>query len=134
RRRAARVAHGTDKCTQRAEVGMAEVRHRAARRPGTRTQHADAHLHGDRHAYRRAHRGDTRTDEFRLAHQAGTKSTARDPLAGTAAVEIDLIVAGLLAGPRRGGELFRLAAAELQRQRMLLRVEGQQTLAVTAQD
>src|SRR2546430_5242382 len=46
------------------------------------------------------------------SHQAGAEGAARHALARTAAVEVDLVVARLLAGARRRRQLARLAAAE----------------------
>ena len=67
-------------------------------------------------------------------HQAGAEGAARHALARTAAVEVDLVVAGLLAGARRCRELARLAAAQLQRHRVLFGIERQQSRAVAAHD
>src|SRR2546430_17494862 len=68
------------------------------------------------------------------SHQAGAEGAARHALARTAAVEVDLVVARLLAGARRRRQLARLAAAELQRDRMLLGIEGQQPRTIAVQD
>ena len=75
---------------------------------------ADAVLHRHRQRHRVAHRLDAVGDQRRLGHQAGAERAALHPLARAAAVEVDLVVAPALAEPRAGGELGRLAAAELQ--------------------
>ena len=83
------------------------------------TVDADAMLDGHRDRYRVAHRLDTVGDELRLGHQASPEGAALDALARAAAVEVDLVVAPALAEPGAGGEIGRLAAAELQCERML---------------
>ena len=80
---------------------------------------ADPVLDGDRDRDRVAHRADAVGDERRLGHQAGAERAALDALARAAAVEVDLGVAPALAEPRARREVGRLAAAELQRDRLL---------------
>ena len=120
--------------TQRFEIAVREVRHGAVHFASARVQHANAHLHGHRHAHRRAYRRHALGDPGGLPHQAGAEGAAGHALAGAAAVEVDLIVARLFPGTRRGRELTRLAAAELQCEWVLCRVEGQQPCAVATQD
>jgi hypothetical protein len=82
----------------------------------------------------RPHRGHAFRDQRGLAHEAGAESAARHALARTTAVEVDLVVTGLLAGARGRRQLARRAAAELQRNRMLLRIEREQPRTVPALD
>ena len=77
-------------------------------------------LHG------RFHCADAVGDEIRLAHEAGAERSADDLVARAAAVEIDLVVARIRAGLCRGGEVARVVAAELQGDRMLFGIEGEE--------
>ncbi len=61
-------------------------------------------------------------------HQAGTKAAVLHPVTGAAAVEIDLIVAPLFGDTRALCQLFRVAAPQLQGQRMLVVVVGKKAL------
>jgi len=87
-----------------------------------------------RHRDRRAHRRHALGYACGLQHKAGTKSATRHALARAAAVEIDLVVTRLLSGACRRGELGGITAAQLQRERMLLRIESEQPGAITAHD
>ena len=69
----------------------------------------------------------------RLEHQRRAETAGLDAVARTADVEIDLVVAGRSAEPRRGRELAGIAAAELQRDGMLARIEAQQPVGVAVQ-
>jgi len=73
-------------------------------------------------------------DPIRRLHQAGTERSGMDPIAGTATVEVDFIVARFGADARGRCEQVRIAAAELQCQRSLGRREMQQTRAVAMDD
>ena len=79
----------------------------------------DRHRHGNGVA----HRLDAIGDDRRLRHQARAEAARLHALGRAAAIEIDLVVAPALAESRAGGELAGIAAAELQRERMLGRVE-----------
>src|SRR5690606_15120272 len=94
------------------EPGLASVHHEdPAAGPGHRGDEAlqalvvvlvvdpDAALHGHRHMGRhgRDHGRHAVGHPFRLAHQTGTKGPLLHALAGAAAVEVDLVVAGLRA-------------------------------------
>ncbi len=70
-----------------------------------------------------AHRPHAIGNERRLGHQAGPETPGLHALGRAAAIEIDLVVAPALAKPRSVGELPRVAAAELQRDRVLGRIE-----------
>ena len=85
---------------------------------------ADAALDRHRNVDGRRHRRDAFGDQARLAHQAGAEPAALHPVGRAAAIEIDLVIAELGADPRRLGEPRRIGAAELQRDRMLARVEA----------
>ena len=84
---------------------------------------ADPVLDGDRDRDRVAHRAHAVGDERRLGHQAGAERAALDALARAAAVEVDLGVAPALAEAGARREVGRVAAAELQRHRLLDRIE-----------
>ena len=90
---------------------------------------ADAAFDGDGNVDRRRHRRDAFGDQRRLAHQAGAEAAVLHPVGRAAAIEVDLVVAEIGADARRLGEPRRLRAAELQRDRMLDRVEADQPLA-----
>ena len=94
---------------------------------------ADAAFHRDRNANRRFHRGDAIGDQRRLRHQAGAEAAFLHAVGRTADIEIDLVIAEIGADARRSGKRRRLAAAELQRHRMLERIEAEQARAVAAQ-
>ena len=79
----------------------------------------------DRHRNRNriAHGLDAVRDERGLRHQAGAEAARLHAFGRAAAVEVDLVVAPALAQLRAGGELRGIAAAQLQRQRMLGGIE-----------
>ena len=83
--------------------------------------------HGDGHRAR--HRPNALADQRRLAHQAGAEAPALHAVRRAAAVQVDLIIAEV--GADAGGlrKALRVSAAQLQRERMLERVEPQQSLA-----
>src|SRR5439155_6756539 len=91
---------------------------------------ADAVLDRHRDFHFRSYVGHTRRDQLRLRHQAGAKGAALHALARAADVEVDLVVAVALAELGAAGELIGLAAAELQRDRMLLTAEGEMAVNV----
>ena len=90
---------------------------------------ADAALDRDRHRDRGFHRRDAVGDERRLAHQAGAEAAVLHPVGRAADVEVDLVIAEIRADARRSGEVARIGAAELQRDRMLRRLEAEQARA-----
>ena len=69
------------------------------------------------------HGGDAVADQRRLGHQAGAETALLHALRGTADIEVDLVVAEIGGDARAQGELVRLAAAELKRDRMLGRID-----------
>ena len=66
----------------------------------------------------------------RRAHQAGAERARLHAVGRAADIEVDLAVAERLADARRLGELVRIGAAELQRDRLLERIEAEQPLAL----
>ena len=73
-------------------------------------------------------------DQCRLRHQAGAETAVLHPVRRTSDIEIDFVVAEILADLRRGREIARLRTAELQRHRMFGRVEAEQALAIAMND
>ena len=67
-------------------------------------------------------------------HQARAEPAALHAIARAAAIQIDLVVAELLTDARRARQLLRIAAAELQRHRMLGRMEFEQARSIAADD
>ena len=91
---------------------------------------ARAVLHGDGHIHHVAHGFDAIGHQRWLVHQAGAKGAALHPVAGAAAIEVDLVVAPLHAQAGGGGQIGGLAAAELQGQRVFFGVKAQVALHV----
>src|SRR4051794_16865321 len=85
----------------------------------------DAVLHRHRQSHHLADRPHASRDQRRLGHQTGAEGAALHALARAADVEVDLVVAVALTEPRAMHQVFGLAAAELQRDRMLGRAEGE---------
>ncbi len=82
--------------------------------------HAEPAFHRHRRVRRGGdHRGDTVGDQRRFAHQTGAETPGLHAIRRTSAVEIDFVEAVLGADVRRLREQRRIAAAELQRHRML---------------
>ena len=91
---------------------------------------ADAALDRDRQRHRRPHGGDAVADQCRLRHQAGAEAALLHPVRRAAEIEIDFVVAEVLRDARALRERARIAAAELERHRMLRRIEGEEPRAV----
>ena len=87
---------------------------------------ADAAFDRDRHLGAFAHRRDQVGDKLGLGHQAGAEPPRLHPVRRAADIEIDLVIAELGADARGLGECCRIAAADLQRDRMLGRMELEQ--------
>jgi hypothetical protein len=88
-------------------------------------------LHRDRHRFLKRrngidHRRHAVGDQPRLTHQARTEAPGLDTVGGTADVEVDLVEAGFRTDPRGLRQQRRLAAAKLQRHRVLDRIQRQQ--------
>ena len=95
---------------------------------------ADPALDGDGNFDRALHRRNALGDQRRLRHQAGAEAAVLHPVGRTADIEIDFVVAEILADLRSGGEIARVGTAELQRHRMLARIEAKQPRAVAMDD
>ena len=94
---------------------------------------ADAMFHRHRQRAGILHRLDAVGHQPRLGHQAGAESTAANPVGGAAAVQVDLIEAPLFSQPGTGRQCLRVAAAQLQRQRVFGPVVAQQPRRVAVQ-
>ena len=107
-----------------ATAGFAHGTHKIAHKPVTLMPvDANAVLDCDRHTHHIHHRLDAIGHQGGLGHQARTKRAALHPLGRAAAVQIDFVITPMLAQPGALGEIGRLAAAKLQRHRMLLGIE-----------
>ena len=95
---------------------------------------ADPALDRDRNAHCALHGIDAFSDQRRLRHQAGAETAVLHPVRRTADIEIDLVIAEILADFRRGGEIARVGTAELQRHRMLAGIETKQPPAIAMND
>jgi hypothetical protein len=95
---------------------------------------SDPALHGDRDAHCPFQRRDAFADQFRRAHQAGTEGAGLHAVGWTADVEVHLVVAEPRADAAGLGELCRIGAAELQRDRVLGSIEADQPLARAMDD
>src|SRR5512136_541306 len=95
---------------------------------------ADAALDRHRYADLCCHGGDAFLHESGLGHEAGAEPTRLDAIRGTADIEVNLVIAEPRADARGRGETIRIAAAELQRNGMLGRIELEQSLRVPVQD
>ncbi len=95
---------------------------------------AEPALDRDWPRHRRLHRRHAFPDQFRLAHQAGAEAAVLHAIGGAADIEIDFVIAEVGADPRRLRQIFRIAAAELQRHRMLGGIEAEQALARAMDD
>ena len=73
-----------------------------------------------------AHRRDQVGDKLGLCHQAGAEPPRLHAVRRAADIEIDLVIAELGADARGLGERARIAAANLQGNGMLIRVELEQ--------
>ena len=94
---------------------------------------ADAVLHRHRQVHGVRHGLHAVGHQARLGHQAGPEGAALHALAGAAAVEVDLVVAPALADGGAARQIGRLAAAQLQRHRVLAGVHAQVAALATVQ-
>src|SRR5690606_12635145 len=95
---------------------------------------ADSAFHCHRNAHALTDGGDAVSHQFGLCHETRSKAPALHAIARTSAIQVDLVIAELLADACRSGELARIATAELQRHRMLLWIEGEQPLPIAPDD
>ncbi len=91
---------------------------------------ADPALDRDRNTHRALHGGDALGDQIRLRHQAGAETAVLHPVGRAADIEVDFVVAEILADLGCAGEIARIGPAELQRDRMLAGIESKQPRAV----
>ena len=85
----------------------------------------DTGFHRDRNRHHIAHRLDAVGHQWRIAHQTGAKHPVLHAVGGAADVEIDLIVATRFSQLRALRQGLRIAAAELQSNRVLFFAIGQ---------
>jgi len=83
--------------------------------------------------HRIAHRLDALGDQGRMGHQAGADHVVLHPVTGATDVQVDLVVTGLLGEPRASSQIRRIAAAQLQGERMLGLVVMQKPLGIAVQ-
>ena len=88
----------------------------------------------DRNGNRALHGLDTSGDQCRLRHQAGAKPAILHPIRRTADIEVDFVIAEILADFRRRREFARIGAAELKRNRMFAGIEAEQPTAIAMND
>ncbi len=91
---------------------------------------ADPAFHSDRDFHRALHRRNAFGDQRRLRHQAGAEPAVLHPVRRAADIEVDLVIAEILADLRGGREVARIGTAELQRHRMLAGIEAEQSRPV----
>ena len=96
----------------------------------------DANPALDRHrdCHGAPHRPDAIRDQAGLGHQADAEPARLHPVARASDIQVDLVIAAPGADTRAFGERRRIGPAELERDRMLVRIETQQALAVAVQD
>ena len=120
---------------ERVGAGRKDIRReRVQRHLGILVVDADAAFYRHRDLHRALHGGDAVGDQRRRLHQAGAERARLHAVGRAADIEVDLVIAERLADPRRLGELGRIGAAELQRDRMLLGVEAEQPVALAMDD
>ena len=91
---------------------------------------ADARLDRDRYVDVRKHDLHAVGNRIRIGHQAGTKLAALHPVAGTADIDVDLIVAEFGATPGRLDHQVRITAAQLQCKRVFGRIVNQHCFVI----
>lgn len=72
-----------------------------------------------------AHGFDTIGDQLGFVHQTRTKGTALYPLAGAAAIQVDFVIAPILAKLGGFGQVCRLTATQLQRDGVFFGIKTQ---------
>ena len=87
------------------------------------TVNADAVFHRHGNVHRVLHGFHAIGHQSGFGHQASAKSTALHPLGGATAVEVDLLIAPLLAQLGGTGQIGRFAPTQLQGHRVFFRVE-----------
>src|SRR5690554_2923250 len=89
---------------------------------------ADTAFHRDRNAYRITHGPHRSRHLFRIPHQTRPDQVVLHTVAGTADVEIDLVIAPRLGNGSALCQLARIAATQLQRDWMLDLIVAKETL------
>ena len=85
---------------------------------------ADPAFHRNGNGDRLLHRRDAFTDQRRRPHKAGAERARLHTVGRAADIEVDLAIAEAFADARSLRELFGVGAAELQRDRLLERIEA----------
>ena len=91
----------------------------------------DAMLDRDRHGHHGLHGGHAVGHTLRLGHQAGPEGPLPHPVAGAAAVQVDLIVPVGHAFPGRMRQQLRVIAPQLQHHPFPLLAPAQQMAQIT---
>ncbi len=91
---------------------------------------ADAAFHRDRQARRLCHLGHALRDPSRVRHETCAEPAGLHAVRRAADIQVDLVVALLGADSCSLRELQWIAAAELQRDRMLLGIEPEDAFAI----
>ena len=94
---------------------------------------ADTVLDGNRDVAGIQHRLHAIGHQLRVAHQTGADQIVLHPITGAADVQVHLGITGLLRQPGALRQFLRIAATQLQRQRLLLRVITEKPLAIAVQ-
>ncbi|MNI59228.1 hypothetical protein D3C73_1143810 [compost metagenome] len=92
--------------------------------------HAQAALHRHRDVHRLDHGRYALGHQHRLAHQAGAETPRLHAVGRAAAVEVHLVIAPLGGDARGLCQQGRIAATQLQRQRLFAGIETEQALAI----
>src|SRR5690554_5175466 len=92
----------------------------------------DTAFYRDRNTYRITHGLHSSGDLFRIPHQTGPDQVILHTVAGTANVEIDLVIAPSLGNGSALCQLTRIAAPQLQGNRMLDLIVAKETLTWAA--
>ena len=95
--------------------------------------HPDAALHRDRNGNCSAHCGDTLRHQRRLPHKTSAEPPRLHPVRRAADIQVHFVIAKIGGNARRLRQLARIAAAQLQRQRMFAAVKRQQPHPVAVQ-
>ena len=93
----------------------------------------DAGLDRDRYRCRLPHGGDALGDEGGLRHEGGPEAPLQHARARAAHVEVDLVVSRPLGEARAPGEVRGIVASQLDRHRVLGRIEAKRPLRVAVE-
>ena len=95
---------------------------------------ADAAFDRDRHARDLLHRRDARGHHIRRLHQTGAEGAGLNAVGRAADIEVDLVIGERFGDAHRLGQLCRIGAAELQRDRVFRRVMAEQPVSRPVDD